>query len=372
MRSLLALAALSAASPALAWEVTYDDIESICTWNDARWERSATLLLPGTQIPIARVWRGDDVKLTGALGMDLWYRMRLRVALAGPGLAVGGDIDPNEDWVFSLDADARPMGPIATLVRGGKFEITEPGHEVGVVVVPDAYAAEDVWTPTAWTVLPCEDITVHWRPVPDEARMLKAIGFPADARTMSLPRRRSARLYAGSDGPLQGVIQGAKYARTVRVAEERDGRAHIALPDWTGTVWHGWVDVRRLVEPAKGGTSDLLGGIGGLPAGEITVRRCEMDAPLRVWARGRSIEIGRVSAGTPFEVLSAREGWWSVRFPGGWIEPHEKTPLTMAADSSRCTEGLLTWPATRGLEDLFTDDALPEDVTEPAPPAPIE
>lgn len=348
VRNLVLLLAVTGATPARA-----SDLHTLCTWSSARWEQRATLLLPGTDLPFAEAWQHDEVRLSGTLGLDPWLRPRFRVDLAGDGLAVSGDVDPSGDAVFSL-LTAVPLGRTGAMLPGSLISIRGEAPDGQVLVGPHRWV--DHVTLGEHGVVPCEAITVHWRPHPEEPALLAAVGFPADGPVMVLPKGRGATVRDAPGGAWVATVRARAWSLPLRVAEERDGWAHVAEAHWTGTAWQGWVRVRRLVAPAldaSDGVSGVLGALTGAASVEFPVRRCERDAPLRAAVSGRVADVGTVRAGTPFVVAGERDGAWSVTFPAGWFDPAEGAALLVPADPAHCAEGTWTRPGFQGLEGLL-------------------
>lgn len=335
-----------------------EDLHTVCRWSDARWERNAALLLPGTLVPYAQATYHPEAKLEGVLGQDAYSALRFRVTLTGEDLTLTADLDYNEDTVFRLSGEAVPLGGAGRLLPGGSLQIGAVS-EGNLVISSSRFSRDDLvlWDPYA--VVPCAQLNVHHLQTWIEDReVLVAGGHPRDLPERVLVGR--AVLRDAPKGHRIGRFKAVDYKRRVYLLEEEAGWSHVLQPHWTGVLWEGWVRSSALAPPPEPGSDSvgILGALGGLRASEpVRTRTCKQDLPLFAEARGERRQVGLVLAGTAMSTGALRGDEVEVGFPGGWIFPAEGARLLVDEDVMRCAEGSYTAPT---LEELLGAGALDE------------
>jgi hypothetical protein len=202
-----------------------------------------------------------------------------------------------------------------------------------VRVGPASDAAGLFRGPAVQIELRCHEIAVGaWFAALSAAGLLSAVGLPGalDERVLAVGRR--AVLYDEPGGRRLGALRLGRNADPLQVLEERSGWTRVALPHWSGTVWHGWTKARLGGPPEVG-----WGGLGArMDTAQPVLRACPDEQPLFGGRRLEPVEVGRVAAGVPFELLETRDGYSAVRFPGSWLQAWEGNALLLPAAAAAC------------------------------------
>lgn len=307
--------AQSVQAPPMIW--------SGCTWTDAAFEHSVGLKVPGERGAVVDVWGSPSVSVTASLGQDLGLLPAFAGVWSSGGVSVAGYADLQGSAGLRLSGDDPvAMGPAAHLVVGGSLEPF--AFLDGVPLVrPHPWAMNDVKRGAGYAKVPCERLSVARSPWLDDASIVAAV-YGAGLETQILAPGTGLKLRDRPDGLVAVVSKRFDYERTVWIVARSGPWTHVAVPDWTGVVWHGWVDTL----PAPDGSTEGSGGLGMLGSGlggeAVPVVTCAEPRLLWAASRRKRLPLGLVDAGTPLDVevedddapavrvswLGTREGWW--------------------------------------------------------------
>lgn len=320
---------------------------AVCSFAESRPGPQMEVAVLGTDVVFGTIgdWGGDP-RLVARLGEDRGAPV-LRVAARGGGLSLVADVDPRQQSALSL---VNPIDtPTALLVAGAFLHVV--GFEAGQVrVEPDLYRGSSFQaSPPFEPLLRCEDLRISEYLSPDfDDQILVAAGAKGRPEVV-LPA--GARFSDAPGGSPIGRLPRKAGERSAHVLETSQGWSRVALTEWAGVAWRGWVPTASL-RPADEGAGGL-GMLGGLAEGNrIELRACQALMPLYAAHRGSLLTVGQVEAGTRFELRGdGPMGSVRVAFPHLWLEGRDDTPLVLPSAAGACPVVAVDSPAS--LEDVL-------------------
>jgi len=336
---LIILASCGARAPVPGREGT---TEPLCWWRNARWDDRATLLVRGTQVPLARARaRWSDGAWKGASTTAVLRRSGDSVMLegewTGPGAALTAQVDVGNRAVFRA-WEPRRLGAAGLVLKGGYLRVKDALLGRALVLPSEESLAPFQSEVPAAAELSCDVLSLSATPpvAGDAARALVArAGFSSEAPEQELPPNVSVPASAVQGGPTVGLFAAKSAPVRGFVVEQREGEARLVVPTPDGVVWVGWVTAEALQKP----TSPLPEAPGEVLASapQRDWRSCkDRELPLTIELQGRFLQVGSLQAGTPFSV-GAREGdHREVALGLDWLELSPRLQVLVPASAINC------------------------------------
>ena len=316
--------------------------EPLCWWRNARWDDRGTLLLRGTQVPLARArarWAGDAWK--GATTTAVLRRNGNSVVLegewAGPGLVLSADVDVAKHAVFRAFEPYR-IGTTGLVLKGGHVRVLDALVGRALVVPADESMQSFRTDEPLVAEVGCDGLSLS-APAPrpgDAARaQLEQAGFAANAKEKWLPENASLPVSAQPGGPTVGFFVADERAVRGFVVEERDGEARLVVPTPGGVVWVGWVAAEplRVPEAVPVAPADAP----ATSSASQEWRACtHREFPLTLEFQGRLLRVGTLSAGTPFSVEGRVGDYRKVTLALDWLELSPRLQVLVPSDAVDC------------------------------------
>ena len=343
MLTLLLSMASAQTAPPMYWEA--------CTWTDAPFEKEAKIRPAGVRDPVATVRGHGMVSVTGALGQDMAGRMAFSAVYARNGVSVAGSARPRDNRLFRLSGEgAVDVGSAGKLVVGGMLDVVGFANDK-VLVTANAWARDDLKRGPGHAKVSCNRLSVTRGPrLNDEGKLVTAVF--GEHRSLRLRRKHTLKLRDRPDGRVVLKLRPVDWLRKVWVVEEGEGWWHVAIPHWTGVVWHGWVDSLPEADP-EAGQGGVLGGLGMSGGGEpIPILSCPEPQVLWAVTGVHAVPLGSVDAGTELLVVEDAGSTVGVLIDAGWVFPEQGWHFEVRG-ATACERSARERPPAKGLEDVL-------------------